>query len=105
MASRSDNNGEYRDLNTVTELERIILDRKAHPQEGSYTCSLFDKGLEEIVKKVGEETIEVIVAATGQSDERLTEEAADLIYHLLVLLVERGLTWDDVEAELAKRRK
>ena len=91
-------------MNTVTELERIIQDRKANPQKGSYTCRLFDKGLEEIVKKVGEETIEVIVAATTQSDERLTEEAADLIYHLLVLLVERGVSWNDVKAVLAKRR-
>ena len=92
-------------MRIITELERLIQGRKVHPQEGSYTCRLFDQGLEEIVKKVGEETIEVIVAATTQSDERLTEEAADLVYHLLVLLVERGVPWADVEAVLAKRRK
>jgi phosphoribosyl-ATP pyrophosphohydrolase len=92
-------------MQIITELERLIQERKAHPQEGSYTCSLFDKGLQEIVKKVGEETIEIIVAAVTQSDERLAEEAADLVYHLLVLLVERGVLWTDVEAVLAKRRK
>jgi phosphoribosyl-ATP pyrophosphohydrolase len=92
-------------MSIVTRLERVIQDRKANPQEGSYTCRLFDQGLEEIVKKVGEETIEVIVAATTQNDDRLTEEAADLIYHLLVLLVERGVSWDDVNTILVRRRK
>ncbi len=92
-------------MNIVAELEQVIRDRQMHPQEGSYTCRLFAQGRTEIVKKLGEEAIEVIVATVSQSDERLTQEAADLIYHLLVLLAERGVSWADVEAELARRRK
>lgn len=92
-------------MHILHELESIIRDRKANPRQGSYTCRLFDRGLEEIVKKVGEEAIEVIVAATNQSDERLAEESADLIYHLLVLLAQRGVRWSAVEAELESRRK
>jgi phosphoribosyl-ATP pyrophosphohydrolase len=92
-------------MGIIQQLEAVILDRKANPQTGSYTCHLFDKGLEEIEKKVGEEAIEVIVAAANQSDERLAEESADLVYHLLVLLAARGVSWDAVEATLATRRK
>lgn len=92
-------------MSIVTELERVVLDRKANPRQGSYTCHLFAEGLEEIVKKVGEEAIEVIVAATSQDDGRLAAESADLIYHLLVLLAERGVPWAAVEAELIRRRK
>jgi phosphoribosyl-ATP pyrophosphohydrolase len=92
-------------VSIVTELEQVVLDRKATPRQGSYTCYLFAEGLEEIVKKVGEEAIEVIVAATSQDDGRLAAESADLIYHLLVLLAERGVPWAAVEAELARRRK
>lgn len=91
-------------MSILHELESIIADRKANPRQGSYTCHLFDCGLEEIVKKVGEEAVEVIVAATNQSDERLTEESADLVYHLLVLLAQRGVSWSAVETELASRR-
>ena len=92
-------------MSIVTELEQVVLDRKATPRQGSYTCYLFAEGLEEIAKKVGEEAIEVIVAATSQDDGRLAAESADLIYHLLVLLAERGVPWAAVEAELARRRK
>ena len=92
-------------MGIIQQLEAVILDRKANPQAGSYTCSLFDKGLEEIEKKVGEEAIEVIVAAANQSDTRLAEESADLVYHLLVLLAARGVSWDAVEATLALRSK
>ncbi len=91
-------------MSIVTELEGVILDRQANPREGSYTCRLFDKGLDEIVKKVGEEAIEVIVAAVSQDDDRLAEEGADLIYHLLVLLAQRGVRWSAVEAALERRR-
>jgi phosphoribosyl-ATP pyrophosphohydrolase len=89
----------------VCDLERVIQDRRDHPREGSYTCRLFQEGRQEIAKKVGEEAIEVVLAAVSQSDERLCEESADLIYHLLVLLAERGLSWAAVESELAKRRR
>ncbi len=83
----------------------IIEDRKAHPRSGSYTSSLFAAGENEILKKVGEEAIEVIVAAKGEGNERLIYETADLMYHLLVLLAARNLTWEDVEEELRRRFK
>lgn len=82
-----------------------ILDRQANPRPGSYTVQLLDAGEDEILKKVGEEAVEVILAAKGQGDERLIAEMADLFYHLLVLLAARGLTLADVEAELAQRRR
>jgi phosphoribosyl-AMP cyclohydrolase / phosphoribosyl-ATP pyrophosphohydrolase len=84
-------------------LEAVIQDRKAHPRPGSYTCQLFEDGLPRIVKKVGEEAIEMLVAAQSEGDERVVSEAADLLYHTLVLLAARGLSWAEVEAELARR--
>ena len=85
------------------ELFAIIEDRKAHPIEGSYTNQLLNEGQERIVQKVGEEAIEVIVAAMGQGDARVVAELADLFYHSLVLLAARGLALADVEAELRRR--
>lgn len=82
-----------------------ILDRQANPQPGSYTARLLDSGEDEILKKVGEEAMEVILAAKGQGSDRLTAEVADLLYHLLVLLAARRLDLADVEAELVRRRR
>jgi phosphoribosyl-ATP pyrophosphohydrolase len=82
-----------------------ILDRQANPHPGSYTAKLLDAGEDEILKKVGEEAMEVILAAKGQGDERLVSEVADLLYHLLVLLAARGITLSDVEADLVQRRR
>ena len=87
------------------ELFAVILDRKANPRPGSYTAGLLAAGEDEVLKKVGEEAMEVILAGKGQSDERLVSEVADLFYHVLVLLAARGLTPDDVRAELATRRR
>ncbi len=86
-------------------LYQVIVDRKQDPRPGSYTAQLFERGLAEIAKKVGEESVEVIVAALGQSDERLVSEVADLLYHSLVLLAARNVSFDQVKAELEKRRK
>ncbi|MBM4422697.1 MAG: phosphoribosyl-ATP diphosphatase [Chloroflexi bacterium] len=86
-------------------LDQIIRDRKQNLKPGSYTNRLFDAGEDEIVKKIGEEAVEVILAAKGQGDERVISEVADLFYHTLVLLASRGLTLADVEAELEKRHK
>lgn len=82
-----------------------IEDRKANPQPGSYTNSLLDAGEDEIVKKIGEEAVEVILAVKGQGDERVISELADLTYHCLVLLARRGLSPDDVAAELERRHR
>ncbi len=89
----------------INELQAVLEERKANPRPGSYTAQLLAQGEDEIVKKIGEEAVEVILAAKGQGDERLISETADLLYHTLVLLISRDLTWADVEAELAKRRK
>ncbi len=80
-----------------------IQSRKETLPEGSYTAFLFQKGENEILKKVGEEAVEVILAAKGEGNDRVVYESADLMYHLLVLLAQRGLTWEQVEAELARR--
>jgi phosphoribosyl-ATP pyrophosphohydrolase len=90
---------------TLDELFATILDRQANPRPGSYTAKLLDAGEDEVLKKVGEEAMEVILAAKGQGDERLVSEVADLFYHLLVLLAAHDLTLADVEAELARRRR
>ncbi|HEX6384654.1 MAG TPA: phosphoribosyl-ATP diphosphatase [Anaerolineae bacterium] len=89
----------------IEQLVTILQERKANPRPESYTARLLAAGEDEIVKKIGEEAIEVILAAKGQGNQRMVEETADLFYHLLVLLVARGLTWADVEAELVRRQK
>ena len=80
-----------------------IADRKANPTSESYTASLFAAGMGRMAQKVGEEGVEVAVAALNENDERLVSEMADLVYHSLVLLAARDVAWDDVEAELARR--
>jgi phosphoribosyl-ATP pyrophosphohydrolase len=81
----------------------IIEERRLQPREGSYTATLFAGGEDLILKKVGEEAMEVILATKGQGNERVIEEVADLIYHVLVLLSWQGLRLEDVEAELRRR--
>lgn len=81
----------------------IIQDRKIHPKEGSYTNYLFDKGLDKILKKVGEEATEIVIAAKNPDAEEIKYEAADFLYHLMVLMVEKGLTWEDITSELSQR--
>lgn len=88
----------------VEQVYGIIEDRKAHPQEGSYTNYLLDKGIEKICKKVGEEASETIIAAMKNSPEEVTYEAADLLYHLLVLCFDRGVKPQDLWEELKRRR-
>jgi len=88
----------------IDQLAAVIADRKANPQEGSYTNKLLADA-PKAAQKVGEEATEVIVAALAQSDERLVEEMADLVYHCLVLLQTRGLSWQDVVKALENRHK
>ena len=89
----------------IRELEQVIRQRQANLPEGSYTASLFKDGSARIAQKVGEEGVEVVVAALGQDNQRLSSEVADLLYHILVLLVDKGLSWSDVETELVQRAK
>ncbi|MFN3980026.1 MAG: phosphoribosyl-ATP diphosphatase [Caldilinea sp.] len=90
-------------MSTLQTLAATIQDRRQHPRPNSYTAALFAKGENEVLKKMGEETIEVIIAAKGESNERVLYELADFIYHALVFLNMRELSWEDVEAELARR--
>jgi len=88
----------------LEQLYNVILDRKANPKEGSYTNYLFNKGIDKILKKIGEEAAEVIIAAKNPELNELQYEIADLIYHLSVLMAQRGLEWQDIYEELQKRR-
>ena len=89
----------------IDQLFATLQDRKTNPTPGSYTASLLADGEDEIVKKIGEEAVEVILAAKSQGDQRVVEETADLVYHLLVLLVSRDLSWDDIRGELESRHQ
>ena len=98
---------EYNDTNPLTvfqDVMDVIMDRKAHPKEGSYTNYLFDKGIDKILKKVGEEATEVVIAAKNPEKDELKYEISDLLYHLMVLMAERDTTWTEVVRELAERR-
>ena len=87
----------------LTELQSFIDRRKQEMPEGSYTTSLFTKGINKIAQKVGEEALETVIEATNGTREHLVYEASDLLYHLLVMLTEKGLRIEDVAAELQKR--
>lgn len=89
----------------LNDLYNVICERRDHPSSESYTARLIAQGEDEIVKKVGEEAVEVILAAKGQGDQRLVEEVADLTYHVLVLLAFRGIPPADIRAELEKRHR
>lgn len=82
---------------------KTIADRKASPKEGSYTNYLFDKGLDKILKKVGEEATELVIAAKNTNPEEIKYEMSDFLYHAMVLMVEKGITWEDIVKELADR--
>ena len=80
-----------------------ILDRRQNPKEGSYTNYLFEKGIDKILKKVGEEATEIVIAAKNPNPEEIKYEISDFLYHAMVLMVERGVTWEDITNELAER--
>nr|WP_122013331.1 bifunctional phosphoribosyl-AMP cyclohydrolase/phosphoribosyl-ATP diphosphatase HisIE [Maliibacterium massiliense] len=92
-----------RSCRVLQEVFDTITDRRNHPVEGSYTNYLFRKGVDKICKKIGEESSEVIIAAKNDVPAEIRLEAADLLYHLMVLLVDRGMTLEDVYAELEGR--
>lgn len=97
---------EYNDSNPLgvfRDVYNTILDRKKNPKKGSYTNYLFDKGIDKILKKVGEEAAEIIIAAKNPDPEEMKYEISDFLYHLMVLMVERDMSWDDVIGELADR--
>lgn len=97
---------DYDETNPLRIFESVydtIADRKENPKEGSYTNYLFDKGIDKILKKIGEEATEVVIAAKNPNPEKVKYEIADFLYHAMVLMVEKGLTWEDIVKELADR--
>jgi len=92
-------------VNFLSELEAIIDARIVDPSEGSYTAELALKGDRKVAQKVGEEAVEVVIAAVAEDNDRLTAESADLLYHLIVLLRLRGMRLDDVVDELVRRHQ
>ena len=87
----------------LKEMYDVIVDRRANPQEGSYTCYLFEKGLDKILKKCGEECTEMVIAAKNKDNEELANEINDLLYHTAVLMVERGVTVEEIEEIMRER--
>lgn len=97
---------EYENTNPLLvfkEVFDVILDRKEHPKEGSYTNYLFDKGIDKILKKVGEEATEIVIAAKNPDPEEIKYEISDFLYHVMVLMAERGVTWEEITKELSRR--
>ena len=90
-------------LKVFEDVYSVISDRKKNPKEGSYTNYLFDKGLDKILKKVGEEATEIVIAAKNPDSEETKYEISDFLYHIMVLMVEKGVTWEDITSELAQR--
>ena len=89
----------------IKDLYSIILERKNSKEEGSYTSYLFEKGIDKILKKVGEESTEVIISAKGNNKEEQIEEICDLSYHILVMMAELNISVDEIESQLIKRRE
>ncbi len=97
---------EYDETNPLMVFEdvfNVIMDRKINPKEGSYTNYLFDKGVDKILKKVGEEATEIVIAAKNPDPEEIKYEISDFLYHVMVLMAEKGVTWEDITKELANR--
>ncbi|MFN7115225.1 MAG: bifunctional phosphoribosyl-AMP cyclohydrolase/phosphoribosyl-ATP diphosphatase HisIE [Saprospiraceae bacterium] len=91
--------------NFLWKLEKVIQDRKANPKEGSYTTSLFNKGINKVAQKVGEEAVELVIEAKDNNEELFLNEAADLLYHYLILLTAKGYQLQDVINVLEKRHR
>lgn len=97
---------EYEETNPLKVFESVmsvIEDRKIHPKEGSYTNYLFDKGIDKILKKLGEEATEIVIASKNPNTNEIKYEISDFLYHMMVLMVEKGVTWEEIIEELAKR--
>lgn len=90
-------------LKVFDEVYGVIKDRKENPKEGSYTNYLFDKGVDKILKKLGEESTEIVIAAKNPDPEEIKYEISDFLYHCMVLMVEKGVTWEDITQELSQR--
>ena len=97
---------DYEESNPLRMFEQVfgvIQDRKIHPKDGSYTNYLFDKGIDKILKKLGEEATEIVIAAKNPNPNEIKYEISDFLYHMMVLMVEKGVTWEEITEELARR--
>ena len=97
---------EYDESNPMRVFEdvyNVILDRKKNPKEGSYTNYLFDKGIDKILKKVGEEATEIVIAAKNPDPQEVKYEISDFLYHVMVLMAEKGVSWKEITKELSRR--
>lgn len=97
---------DYEETNPLKVFEavmNVIMDRKLHPKEGSYTNYLFDKGIDKILKKLGEEATEIVIASKNPNSNEIKYEISDFLYHMMVLMAEKGVTWEEITTELAKR--
>lgn len=92
-------------MDAFKDMYDVVVDRRANPQEGSYTCYLFDKGIDKILKKCGEECTEMVIAAKNNDKDELANEINDLLYHMIVMMAERGVTVEDIETIMAERSK
>ncbi len=90
-------------MEAFKEMYDVVVNRRENPQEGSYTCYLFDKGLDKILKKCGEECTEMVIAAKNNDKDELSNEINDLLYHMVVLMVQCGVSVDDVEKIMVER--
>ena len=96
---------EYEENNPLRVFEKVfavIQDRKIHPKEGSYTNYLFDKGIDKILKKLGEEATEIVIAAKNPNANEIKYELSDFLYHMMVLMAENGVTWEEIKAALER---
>ena len=90
-------------LKVFEEVFAVINDRKIHPKEGSYTNYLFDKGIDKILKKLGEEATEIVIAAKNPNPNEIKYEISDFLYHMMVLMAEKEISWEEITTELANR--
>ena len=92
-------------MDAFKDMYDVVVDRRANPQEGSYTCYLFDKGIDKILKKCGEDCTEMVIAAKNNDKDELANEINDLLYHMIVMMVDRGVTVEDIETIMVERSK
>ena len=92
-------------MDAFKDMYDVVVDRRANPQESSYTCYLFDKGIDKILKKCGEECTEMVIAAKNNDKDELANEINDLLYHMIVMMVDRGVTVEDIENIMVERSK
>lgn len=90
-------------MDAFKDMYNVVVDRRANPQEGSYTCYLFDKGIDKILKKCGEECTEMVIAAKNNDKDELANEINDLLYHMIVMMADRGVTVEDIEKIMIER--